>query len=772
MKLTIDSIELRNYGSHRQETVTFPKEGIVLLWGPSGAGKTSLLESAAFALFGVNATRASSLQELRHELYPDEDFGVRLTLDAGNDHKIQVYRGVEGGKSIAWLADSDGHIVEGLKPVAAKVAELLGGMDGPTFFATYFSQQGELDALVRKAGGERRKFVQRMLGISLLDKVSTRINKEITKAGERVTFLDESMPKASRDELTEQLAAARAARDSAQARTEALAAELEAAGMLAADLREQAQAGKQAADRHAHLVPAIAASEQTRLPALQQELDRARETLTAAEQAAQRVNDNADLAQEITTLRAEADTLAAAEGAAAALERLKAETQTAQRAEVDRRAELDAVPAAKAGEDPQALASERDGLLARWNSLGERVGELNANRAKLVDDGVCFTCRRPLDEDGHDPLAALDEQIAGIEAERERIVAAGKDIKQRLDAAQQAHQAAQAAERARAQAATRLEEAQNTHARLRAHLDEAQDASANTDAQRLRTVRARLEELAEQAAQLNADTRLAAGREAAQTAVAAAEAALADEQAKLDRARGEVAALNFDPDAYEQLVAQAAEATKTHADLREQSATAHGQARDAARDEQQASHELERYEAIVADRARADEKHATLKRLDATMRAFKVEMVGQIRPGLEARASQHLNELSDGKMPAVQIDDEYNMAIKRSGGFRRVGLCSGGELARAAFALRLALTEMVAQRTDTPVGFLVFDEIFGSQDPDHRHAIMDALCHVRALWPQTFLISHEEELRDHHLVDVIVDVPDSDSAGRIQVTSR
>ena len=71
------------------------------------------------------------------------------------------------------------------------------------------SMRADVNVSVRKPGAEKRKFVQRMLGITLLDKVGQRIRKEVDQAEGRMSFIDESMPKESSAELMAALHAAR-----------------------------------------------------------------------------------------------------------------------------------------------------------------------------------------------------------------------------------------------------------------------------------------------------------------------------------------------------------------------------------------------------------------------------------------------------------------------------------------------------------------------------------------------------------------------------------
>lgn len=63
---------------------------------------------------------------------------------------------------------------------------------------------------------------------------------------------------------------------------------------------------------------------------------------------------------------------------------------------------------------------------------------------------------------------------------------------------------------------------------------------------------------------------------------------------------------------------------------------------------------------------------------------------------------------------------------------------------------RLIGMEQVKTHTGTygGVGFLAFDEVFGSQDEERRQEIMEAFHTIKEQYRQIFLISHESEIKE------------------------
>jgi exonuclease SbcC len=73
---------------------------------------------------------------------------------------------------------------------------------------------------------------------------------------------------------------------------------------------------------------------------------------------------------------------------------------------------------------------------------------------------------------------------------------------------------------------------------------------------------------------------------------------------------------------------------------------------------------------------------------------------------------------------------------------------SGGEQFRVNFAIRLALSQALAHRSGAALSTLVIDEGFGSQDPQGRARLVEAINEIQDEFARILVITHVEELKD------------------------
>ena len=66
----------------------------------------------------------------------------------------------------------------------------------------------------------------------------------------------------------------------------------------------------------------------------------------------------------------------------------------------------------------------------------------------------------------------------------------------------------------------------------------------------------------------------------------------------------------------------------------------------------------------------------------------------------------------------------------------------------ANLALRLAISQMIAERAGQPLSLLVLDEIFGSLDEERRTAVVELLRSLADRFPQVILITHIDSVRE------------------------
>ena len=96
----------------------------------------------------------------------------------------------------------------------------------------------------------------------------------------------------------------------------------------------------------------------------------------------------------------------------------------------------------------------------------------------------------------------------------------------------------------------------------------------------------------------------------------------------------------------------------------------------------------------------------------------------------------------------VDLRETLEIQISDQVGRRDYEMFSGGEAFRVNFAIRLALSEVLAQRAGARLQTLVIDEGFGSQDAQGRQRLVEAINLVKADFAKILVITHIDELKD------------------------
>lgn len=128
-------------------------------------------------------------------------------------------------------------------------------------------------------------------------------------------------------------------------------------------------------------------------------------------------------------------------------------------------------------------------------------------------------------------------------------------------------------------------------------------------------------------------------------------------------------------------------------------------------------------------------------------------------PEIEDRANEILGRMTDHQM-SVRLDLErqkksgvgtietLDIRIADSAGTRDYELYSGGEAFRINFALRIALSHLLARKAGTELRLLILDEGFGSQDTAGRETLVTVLNAVRQDFEKVLVVTHIQDLRD------------------------
>jgi DNA repair protein SbcC/Rad50 len=154
-----------------------------------------------------------------------------------------------------------------------------------------------------------------------------------------------------------------------------------------------------------------------------------------------------------------------------------------------------------------------------------------------------------------------------------------------------------------------------------------------------------------------------------------------------------------------------------------------------------------------AERARREEdarkaarELALYNELDRAFTDLRTDLNLQLRPDLSELASGFLRDLTNGRYTELELDEDYVATIVEAGEPKPV--ISGGEEDVASLALRLAISQMIADRAGQPLSLLVLDEIFGSLDEERRTSVLDLLRSLADRFPQVVLITHIDSVRE------------------------
>jgi exonuclease SbcC len=406
--------------------------------------------------------------------------------------------------------------------------------------------------------------------------------------------------------------------------------------------------------------------------------------------------------------------------------------------------------------DAQDARTKRQGLLDQYQELKEQQQRI----VKAGPEGDCPTCARPLGQEYATVLGLLDRQMEGV-------IANGNFYKQRIEQLQVEPRELDEADRQRVVLEQELSQATgdagrlealaqegstlaSEHARLALRVSELERSldrvAGSYDQAGHETLMARireLEPLALQAERLRAaaDRRAPASVELA--AVAAERTAAAGVVTDL---RSRLAGVGYTEEAYR--AARDAEAAAERARREAELALVRARGECAASAEAVATAVRRRAERAEREReAKATGVDLALhQELDRALSELRTELNATLRPDLSELASGFLRDLTNGRYTDLDLDDDYAATLLDDGDPKTV--ISGGEEDVANLALRLAISQMIAERAGQPLSLLILDEIFGSLDEDRRAAVVDLLRSLADRFPQVILITHIDSIRE------------------------
>ncbi|MBZ0185922.1 MAG: hypothetical protein K8F91_06670, partial [Candidatus Obscuribacterales bacterium] len=135
-------------------------------------------------------------------------------------------------------------------------------------------------------------------------------------------------------------------------------------------------------------------------------------------------------------------------------------------------------------------------------------------------------------------------------------------------------------------------------------------------------------------------------------------------------------------------------------------------------------------------------------------------------PEIESEANRILARLSDNKMHIAlvtqhktksgTISETLDILIGDEVGTRSYDLYSGGEAFKVNFALRIALSRLLARRAGARLETLIIDEGFGSQDASSRDRLVKAIKSIQADFSKIIVITHIVDVQEMFPTQIVV----------------
>ena len=137
---------------------------------------------------------------------------------------------------------------------------------------------------------------------------------------------------------------------------------------------------------------------------------------------------------------------------------------------------------------------------------------------------------------------------------------------------------------------------------------------------------------------------------------------------------------------------------------------------------------------------------------------IQASLIEDAVPEIEAEANALLGRMTDNRM-SLKLElqrmtrkgeptETFDIKVSDELGTRDYELFSGGEAFRINFALRLALSRLLAHRTGAPLRTLIIDEGFGTQDAAGIDKLKAAISNIQDQFDCVLVITHIEEFKD------------------------
>jgi DNA repair protein SbcC/Rad50 len=183
---------------------------------------------------------------------------------------------------------------------------------------------------------------------------------------------------------------------------------------------------------------------------------------------------------------------------------------------------------------------------------------------------------------------------------------------------------------------------------------------------------------------------------------------------------------------------------------------------------------------VAGDLAAVLDRQSVFEELQAAFgkKGVQAMIIEAAIPEIENEANRLLNRMTDGRMAvrmetqretksSQELRETLDIILSDELGSRDYSLYSGGEAFRANFAIRIALSKLLARRAGAALQTLIVDEGFGTQDSQGRERLVQAITSIQDDFERILVITHIDELKD--LFPARIDVVKTEMGSQISI---
>ena len=783
--MKLNSIVLHNYRKFQHEEISFP-DGIMAIIGNNGSGKSTIIEAIGWAIYGNKVTSSRTNKEgiRRQGAEPNEECWVKLSFELGGD-VYEVTRIMSPSFSADANVKVNGLVAASSASGATLMLEKKIGMDYDAFFTSLVARQKEINALSSKTAGERKKSMLKMLKIDAIEDAVRMVREDKRRKESVVDALSGALKDI--DMLEKEMA------DVEKKREETVSTLKEMEGkilLLEEEAKKlEAERGKERKkmerynelEKEAGLVGERIKSKQSQMAekeGLKNKLEEKKARygqIKPLEDEYARVKKEKErmesLREKYLLMKQMNDSISALQEEIGELDKVisSLEDRLREKGKLESMGKELEARQKEIADEIRKIESSIKIKQFQIKASNEKMEEAERERKKIEESGPdsgCPTCGRPLKdmygsilESFEKKVAAEKERVEGLAAEEHsleeqigRLKVEEGAVSKKMDETKKLMDEINVLERKMNHAVESRKEKAEKIAEVKSKIE--QMGTVSFDESEYNECRKRFEELTPVKEEIIILRNEIGRLPDIESSILQLKQDIETLEARRKSIAGEIEQLGFDRERYEVIEGKYEKKREEVQKMREERVRLEGEA-------SRAAEEAERLRRDIKEQKEAREKIKGLKKeiqqLDllagdrdrGLLNDFKRYLISKIGPMLSYHASKFFSVFTAGKYSQMEIDDNYDIYIYDNGEKFGISRFSGGEEDLANLSLRLAISQIISQRSgNIEFNFIVLDEIFGSQDNERRANVLNTLSELSHQFRQVILITHIEEIKD------------------------